>query len=84
MTEITFDGYHLPTLAKVCRELNSPSDGALAEFVWRLSNSPAMPIMLAAEFLRSAGYVPFKGYPLQRRRSESRAPLSLAACSEEL
>jgi hypothetical protein len=67
MTDVKFDGYHLPTLVKLCREFDSPTNGPLAELVWRLSNSPALPITFAAEFMRSSGYMPFKGYPSLRR-----------------
>ncbi len=63
-TNLTFNGYHLPTVARLCQELGSPTEGALAEFVWRLSNSDSLSIAAAQEFMRSAGYVPFKGYPL--------------------
>jgi ribonuclease HI len=61
---LTLDGYHLPTIARLCKELGSPTQGPLAEFVWRLSNFAALPFAAAEEFMRSAGYVPFKGYPL--------------------
>jgi ribonuclease HI len=63
-TNLTFDGYHLPTIARLCKELGSPTQGQLAEFVWRLSNFAALPFAVAEEFMRSAGYIPFKGYPL--------------------
>src|SRR2546423_7436207 len=65
-SDTTFQGYHLPTLAKLCKELNSPTEGELAAFVWRLSNMSTLPSTVAEEFLRSAGYKPFTGYPLTR------------------
>ncbi len=60
----TFNGYHLPTIARLCKELGSPREGDLAEFVWRLSNAAALPVGIAQEFMRAAGYEPFQGYPL--------------------
>jgi ribonuclease HI len=60
----TFNGYHLPTISRLCKELGSPREGNLAEFVWRLSNSAALRVGVAREFMRSAGYEPFQGYPL--------------------
>jgi ribonuclease HI len=68
--QFTFDGYQLPTISRLCKELGSPTEGHLAEFVWRISNSSALPVGVAQEFLRSAGYVPFKGYPLTHADSE--------------
>lgn len=65
-TDLTFNGYHLPTIARLCQEFGSPTEGALAEFVWRLSNSDALPAAAVQEFMRSAGYEPFKGYPLAK------------------
>jgi hypothetical protein len=66
-SDVTVNGYHLPTLARLCKELHSPAQGALAEFIWRLHNSRELPVELAREFMHSAGYVPFKGYPLTRQ-----------------
>lgn len=69
MQNLTFNGYHLPTLARLARELHRPIDNAFAEFVWRLSNTPTLPVEHATAFMEEAGYEPFKGFPLQRRRS---------------
>ncbi len=40
-SNVTVNGYHLPTLARLCKELDSPAQGALAEFIWRLQNRPS-------------------------------------------
>jgi hypothetical protein len=66
MQNITFDGYHLPTLAKLARELGSPTNDALAEFFWTTSNRATLPQPIASEWMREAGYVPFVGFPLKR------------------
>ncbi len=70
---LTFNGYHLPTVSRLCKELGSPREGDLAEFIWRLSTSAALPVSVAQEFMRSAGYEPFRGYPLTNA-SPARAP----------
>lgn len=67
MQNITFNGYHLPTLAKIARELGRPTDDQLAGIIWRLSNS--VPVEVATDFMEQAGYEPFKGFPLRRKRS---------------
>jgi hypothetical protein len=72
MQNVIFNGYHLPTLAKLCKELGSPSDGALAEFVWRLSNVDTLPVKIGYEFMAEAGYVPYVGFPLLREASHLR------------
>lgn len=65
MRDVTFDGYHLPTLAKLAWKLDKPTDDKFAEFIWRLSNTPTLPVEIATEFMEAAGYVPFAGFPLQ-------------------
>jgi ribonuclease HI len=75
-SNFTSNGYHLPTISRLCKEVGSPRKGYLAEFVWRLSNSAALPVGVAREFLRSAGYAPFKGYPLTNADGE--VPLCVA------
>jgi len=67
MNDITVNGYHLPTLAKLAKNLDSPTHGELAHFLWRFSNSGCVPSSIAAEMLRAAGYKPFEGYPLKRQ-----------------
>ena len=69
MQDITFNGYHLPTLARLAREFGSPTNDGLAEFLWRLSNSASLPVEIAVDFMEAAGYEPFKGFPLRRKRS---------------
>ena len=66
MKDITFDGYHLPTLAKVARAAGKPTVGPLAGLIWELSNRDSLPSMIALEFMVEAGYQPFQGYPLKR------------------
>lgn len=68
MQNITFNGFHLPTVAKTARELGSPTDSDLAALIWRLSNAASLPVEIATDFMREAGYEPFKGFPLQRRK----------------
>jgi ribonuclease HI len=70
-TNFTFNEYHLPTISRLCKELGSPREGHFAEFVWRLSTSTALPSDIAADFMRSAGYVPHRGYPLTPVDSEN-------------
>lgn len=70
MNNVTFNGYHLPTVARIARELHSPVDGELAWFVWRLSTANSLPYQTANEFLKAAGYLPFQGYPLKRGKGE--------------
>jgi hypothetical protein len=62
MEQITFNGYHLPTLSKVAREIGRPICDAFAEFIWQLTSSD---VRLAKEFMAAAGYKPFVGPPLQ-------------------
>jgi len=66
MQNITINGLHLPTLAKIARELGSPTDDAFAEYLWRLSNY-LQPVEYAVQLMQEAGYKPFAGFPLQRR-----------------
>ena len=68
-------GYHLATIAKLCRELGSPTHGDLAALVWRLSCDEKIPSDVAREFMRDAGYTPFKGYPL--KETEPTVPTTL-------
>lgn len=67
LQNITYNGYHLPTLARLARELNRPTQDDFAEFLWRLHNSPSLPVEIATRFMEEAGYEPFKGFPLQRK-----------------
>ena len=69
LPNITFDGYHLPTVARLAQELGRPTNDGLAEFIWRLSNSASLPVEIAVDFMEAAGYEPFKGFPLRRKRS---------------
>ena len=66
MQDITFDGYHLPTLAKIARAIGRPTTGAFASLMWELSNRATLPSTLAVELMVTAGYQPFQGYPLKR------------------
>ncbi len=67
MQDITFNGYHLPTIAQLAKELGSPINGAFAELIWHLSNRDTLPYTIAVEFMEEAGYVAFQGFPLVRR-----------------
>jgi hypothetical protein len=67
LQNVTFNGYHLPTLAKLARELGSPTNNGFAEFLWRLHNSNALPVELSTSLMEEAGYEAFKGFPLQRK-----------------
>jgi hypothetical protein len=71
LPNVKVEGYHLPTLARLYRELGSPTDdnAGLASFMWRMSNRSCIPPSLAADFMRAAGYNPFQGYPLQRLKT---------------
>ena len=64
MQDISFNGWHLPTLARLARELGNPTRGQFAAFLWDLSNKPTFPVELATDLMQEAGYEPFKGYPL--------------------
>jgi hypothetical protein len=68
MQNVTFNGYHLPTIAKLAKELGSPKDDLLANFIWRLSNSQSLPVNVATDLMEEAGYVAFSGFPLKRKR----------------
>jgi len=68
LPDVTFNNYHLPTLARLARELGSPTHDGLAEFLWRLSNSASLPVEIAVDFMEAAGYEPFKGFPLRKKR----------------
>ena len=70
MQNITFDGYHLPTLVRLAKELGSPTNDGLAEVIWRLSNRNTMPLKVACDFMSEAGYLPFMGFPLMRETAE--------------
>ena len=71
LPDVLVEGYHLPTVARLCRELGSPVDdpAGLASFMWRMSNRAHIPPSLAADFMRAAGYNPFQGYPLKRLKT---------------
>ena len=62
---VSYNGIHLPTLARLARDLNHPTTDRFAEYVWRLSNVPTLPGDYAARFMRAAGYEPFVGFPLR-------------------
>lgn len=64
--DVTVNGYHLPTIARLARDLDSPTTGDVAAKVWGLSTMNILPAALAERFMLAAGYEPFKGYPLQR------------------
>ena len=66
LPNVSYNGYHLPTLARCCRDLGSPTQGELAEFIWRLGTRETFPVVLAQNFMRACGYQPSKGFPLQR------------------
>jgi hypothetical protein len=66
---ITFNGFNLYTVARIAQHLGRPTDDRFAELVHRLSNSPSLPVEIASSFMESAGYVPFEGFPLKRKRS---------------
>jgi hypothetical protein len=66
--DVTVNGYHLPTIARLARDLDSPITGDVAAKVWNLSTSSALPAPVAERFMAAAGYEAFKGYPLQRVR----------------
>ncbi len=65
-TDLTFNGYHLPTLARVIKEMGSPTEGYAACLIWNLTNMASLPVPYAEELARAAGYEPFQGYPLTR------------------
>jgi hypothetical protein len=64
--DITYGGLHLPTLARLCAMLGSPTTGRIAEMAWKLSNASSLPYEIAADFMYAAGYAPFRGFPLTR------------------
>jgi hypothetical protein len=68
LPEVTAEGYHLGTLARLCRVLGCPKADALASLVWRLSVH-ILPVSLAEDFMRACGYVPFQGFPLTRLKT---------------
>jgi hypothetical protein len=61
---ITANGYHLPTLARIARESNRPEQGPIAVILWTLSNN--LPAPLAQDLMADAGYECWVGYPLMR------------------
>jgi len=69
LPEVTVEGFHLGTLARLCRVLGCPTDDRLASLVWRLSCLSAVSPSLGADFMRACGYVPFKGFPLVRAKT---------------
>ena len=62
-----YNGYHLRTLARLARELDSPINDAFAEFIWRLSNRVTLPPETARAFMDACGYQAFAGFPLKRK-----------------
>jgi hypothetical protein len=64
LPEVIVEGFHLRTMARICRELERPTGGPLAGLVWRLSTTSLLGITLAEDFMRACGYVPFCGFPL--------------------
>jgi hypothetical protein len=69
LPETTIEGFHLPTLARLCRVLRHPTNDGLAALVWRLSCVSVVPPSLGADFMRACGYKPFVGFPLQRSKT---------------
>jgi hypothetical protein len=69
LPDLKLEGYHLPTLARLCRALDRPINDGLACLVWRLSNLSAISATLAADFMRACGYQPFQGFPLLRAKT---------------
>jgi hypothetical protein len=68
LPEVKVNGYHLPTLARLCRALDCPTNDGLAALIWRISNVGTT-YSLGADFLRACGYVPFQGFPLVRLKT---------------
>lgn len=66
MENITFNGYHLPTLARAARENGRPIDDVLAELIWRISCNESLPRPIAVAFMAEAGYIAWQGFPLTR------------------
>ena len=66
MENITINGYHLPTLAKLVKELGSPSTGKLASIVWDISTRASLPYAYGESFMIACGYKPYRGYPLTK------------------
>ncbi len=71
--DVTVNGYHLPTLARLARELDRPERGEVAWIIWRISSSATLPAYIEKLFMEAAGYRPFAGYPLQRAEDEKAA-----------
>jgi hypothetical protein len=69
LPDLKLEGYHLPTLARLCRALDRPVDDGLACLVWRLSNLSALSDSLSRDFMRACGYLPFMGFPLTRAKT---------------
>jgi hypothetical protein len=63
--DVVYHGLHLPTLARLARDMNSPTHSDFAEYLWRLSNTSALPVAVARRFMLAAGYEPFVGFPLR-------------------
>ena len=63
-----------PDLVAYVRENGSPTEGALAEAVWRLlsGNDTKVRSDVASQLYRQCGYEPFKGYPLVRESNVER------------
>jgi hypothetical protein len=70
MQDCVFNGYNLADLARQCRAAGCPTNTALAELVWFLSNRAALPVSVGEEFMREAGYIPYQGFPLKRLPSQ--------------
>jgi hypothetical protein len=68
MQDATFNGLHLPTVARIAREMGSPIKGSFAAFLWSLSNRETLPVELATDLMKEAGYKPFCGYPLVKAK----------------
>jgi hypothetical protein len=68
--DVTFSGYHLPTVARLAREQGSPELGDLAWQIWKISTADALPVEMALRFMWAAGYKAFVGYPLQRTEAQ--------------
>jgi hypothetical protein len=53
------------TLDAVATELGRPTEGRIAEAIWRKSNDPSISVYEVIELLPRMGYLPFQGYPLK-------------------
>jgi hypothetical protein len=64
--DISVNGYHLPTLAKVVREMGSPCDGPISTICWNIAVVAGYRSPAARAFLAACGYEATAAYPLKR------------------